>query len=257
MESSFLTFLASSGAVGLLSAWLLQLAKQSNIGLFSWFGTEANKAKANFAASAFLAGLGTIGVHTNFGMDAKGFHMQMDGTWHELIHSLGQYLWQLLNNHGMYKLFIVPPEIQGETRELQRQTLELVRQFIKREEDKVKLFVIALALATMTACASMNVQAEKVVHQSIVQSENLHTSHVLTDEQFKAVNLELNRVAVAGREYTKLQIAHQATPNDALTLLSAVDQVIHNLSAAPYVGSLGSVLDKLAKLGSQLRSHAK
>lgn len=104
----------------------------------------------------------------------------------------------------------------------------------------------------LSACASLNVSAEKLVHAAIVQSEQLHTSRALTDDQFKAVNLELNKVAVAGREWTKLVIAKSDQPADALTFLKVVQQVTANLQAAPYGGAVAHVLEKLTQLESVL-----
>lgn len=112
--------------------------------------------------------------------------------------------------------------------------------------------MILLLALSLSACASLNVTVEKLTHESIVQSENLHASHALTDDQFKAVNLELNKVAVAGREWTKLVIAKRDQPADALTFLKVVQQVTANLQAAPYGGAIAHVLDKLTQLESTL-----
>lgn len=131
---------------------------------------------------------------------------------------------------------------------------------------KKTAYALAFAAALMgTACASFNVTAEKLTHQAIVDSEALHcgakgappVGQCLTDAQFQATNLELNKIAVGGREFTKLTIAKQATSSDALAFVGSVEQSIKNLRVAPYTGVIAKVLSDLATLDAQVTKFAK
>lgn len=122
-----------------------------------------------------------------------------------------------------------------------------------------KLFVSLAITLTFVGCASIgriNQTAEKLVRESIVQSEvnrcTVHAQPCLTDEQFRAVNVQLNKVAVAGREFTKLQIAGKATIADAATFLTTVSTEITILKRTYPEGAIGNVLIKLADLQAQI-----
>ena len=121
----------------------------------------------------------------------------------------------------------------------------------------MKRIILALVLVASAACASFNVTAEKLTHQAIVDSETLHNSKVITDDQFRATNLQLNHVAVVGREFTKLTIAKQATAGDAVTFAAAIEQAIASLRAASFGGVIGTVLTDLANLDAKVSAYAK
>lgn len=117
------------------------------------------------------------------------------------------------------------------------------------------LLLLALLLSAAPGCASvsrLNQTAESLVRASIAQSEvhrcTVHPAPCLTDDQFKAVNLQLNRIAVDGREFTKLEIAGKATVQDASHLLATVAAETTTLSAAYPDGRVKTVLDQLAAL---------
>lgn len=111
-----------------------------------------------------------------------------------------------------------------------------------------------VALAGTVACASVgrvDRAAQQATHEAIVQSEQLHDANVLNDQQFKAVNLALYKVAVAGRELTQLLEKDHATVADVSTFLATVRTTAADLRAAGYPGGIGRVLDKLAELEAQ------
>lgn len=120
----------------------------------------------------------------------------------------------------------------------------------------IVLSVLVCVAALGAACASLNVTAERLTHTAIVQSENLHAGGVLNDADFQKTNLELNHIAVAGREYTKLVIAKQAGSTDVLTFLRVVQQEIATLRSASFGGVIQSVLDNLTKLEAKLLGAA-
>jgi hypothetical protein len=108
-----------------------------------------------------------------------------------------------------------------------------------------------LVLVLMSACASVgsfNTLAESTTHSAIAQSESLHTAKVLTDAQFQAINLQLNRVAVAGRELTKVLAAGTATTVNVQAFLAVIAQVTANLQGADYGSAIASSLQELSKL---------
>lgn len=133
MEGNFAQFLAGSGATALVCVWLLQSAKRSNWPMFSWLGVGKAYERANFLASVALAGLSAIGVHTDFGFDWQtlAFHWTMTGTLYGIMHGLGQWAWQIANQHAIYKLVIVPPELQGET-------LTLLRSYVEAKQAQIQ-----------------------------------------------------------------------------------------------------------------------
>lgn len=121
------------------------------------------------------------------------------------------------------------------------------------------LLACALAGSAMlgSACATAGAfdkQSEALVHQAIKSSEDLHAANVLDDAQFRSVNLELNRVAVAGREYTKLLKAGTAKPADAGTFVAALEKAVRNLQAAPYGATVAKVLSYLLTLDAKVHA---
>lgn len=118
-----------------------------------------------------------------------------------------------------------------------------------------RLCILALVACLAPACASvsrLNQSAEQLTRDAIAQSEAnrcaVHATPCLSDAQFKAVNVELNKVAVDGREFTKLEIAGKATIADASHLLATVAAETSTLSQVYADGAVKTVLDKLTAL---------
>lgn len=137
-----------------------------------------------------------------------------------------------------------------------REGSEAVASMRKGTGNGVPLLLLALLLTgSLAACASaerFNRMAADVTHAAIVASEQnrctVHPAPCLSDQQFKDVNLELYQVSVAGREFTKLQIAGTASTKDVHTFLATVATTTAALSRAFPDGSVGSVLAELTKL---------
>jgi hypothetical protein len=115
------------------------------------------------------------------------------------------------------------------------------------------LVVVAFALGAGCATVdSFNKVAADVTHDAIVASEDnrctVHAKPCLSDDQFKAVNVELHKVSVAGTEYTKLRITGKASIADVQTFLSVVAEETSILSKTFPDGSVGAVLSKLTDL---------
>ena len=124
----------------------------------------------------------------------------------------------------------------------------------------VLTFLVAAALGAGLAsgCASVdkfNVVAADVTHDAIVASEqhrcSVHWAPCLTDDKFKAVNVELHKVSVAGTEFTKLRLAGHSTIGDAHTFLAVVAEETAILSKTFQTGAIAEVLAELAKLQTQ------
>jgi hypothetical protein len=126
---------------------------------------------------------------------------------------------------------------------------------------KLKEIVIAMVMSlSLVGCAtlgSLDRSAQQFTHDAIVQSEAAHDSGSITDAQFKALNVELNKVAVAGLTFTQLLEAGQATPETATQFLNLVIQettIIRN----SYPSNLtGNVLSDLIKLQNDLQKIIK
>lgn len=100
---------------------------------------------------------------------------------------------------------------------------------------RLKVLVLGIVLSLSLGCAtlgSLDKSAEQMTHDAIVQSEVLHNANAISDAQFKAINVELNKVAVAGLAFTKLLEAGQATPSTASQFLEVVIQEAQILKAA-------------------------
>ena len=117
----------------------------------------------------------------------------------------------------------------------------------------MKSFIsIALTTIFLSGCAtlgSLDKSAEQMTHQAIVESEVLHSANVLSDAQFKAVNVELNKVSVAGLTFTKLLESGQATPATARAFLALVIDETNIIKATyPNASIVNTVLADLMQL---------
>jgi hypothetical protein len=109
--------------------------------------------------------------------------------------------------------------------------------------------VLVLSCMGCATLGSLDRSAELMTHQAIVDSETLHNANVLSDAQFKAVNVELNKIAVAGLTFTKLLESGQATPTTACAFLNLVFEEAEILRAAyPNSTVIKNILDDLIKL---------
>lgn len=110
------------------------------------------------------------------------------------------------------------------------------------------LLAIGLVLST-SACASTNVRAEHLVRSAIEASEqhrcSVSPAPCLSDGQFKAVNLELYRVSVAGEAYTKLARAGAAQPVNALDFAAAVTYALEAIARIDPTGKVSGLLAEL------------
>jgi hypothetical protein len=116
-------------------------------------------------------------------------------------------------------------------------------------------WILALVLVACTGCRStdqFNRLAAQLTSDAITASEQhrctVHGMPCLTDDQFKAVNGHLNKVSVAGEEYTKLRIAGTASVKDASTFLSTVATETGILAQTYTDGAIWAVLAKLTAL---------
>ena len=121
----------------------------------------------------------------------------------------------------------------------------------------MKVIRLALVLAALaaSACASVNVKAEKLTRQAIQASEDnqcaKHPAPCLSDAQFKATNAQLYKVSLAGETYTKLARAGSAKPVDALAFAKAVTDA---LASVAILDPTGTVSRKLADLNGVLNA---
>ena len=106
-----------------------------------------------------------------------------------------------------------------------------------------------------TGCAtvdSLNRSSEQLVKDTIRQSElnqcSVHAAPCLGPAEFAAVNVELNQIAVAGREFTKLRLRGTATVADASAFLATVAQETTTLLQEFPNGPIGSILTDLSQL---------
>lgn len=117
---------------------------------------------------------------------------------------------------------------------------------------KMRALVISLTLCvSLSGCAtlgSLDQAAEAATHNAIVQSEVLHTNNIINDAQFKAINVELNKIAVAGLAFTKMLEAGQATPVAARQFLDVIIQetkILESTYPKAYISEIFSYLTEL------------
>lgn len=124
MQNDFLQYAAASGATGLLISWTLQSMKKSTV--FSWLSVESGR--INFLTSAIMSFFAAMAISYSFQMssvfDGGNFRLTIDGSLAGIVHGILRWGWQMLNTQGMYKLFIVPAEAQGEIRCLLKQLID-------------------------------------------------------------------------------------------------------------------------------------
>lgn len=129
MENDFVRFAAASGATGLLISLTLQSMKKSKI--VRWLSVESGR--LNFLASSLMSLLAAVAINYSFNMqsimDGGVFQLTINGSLAGIAHGVMRWGWQMLNTHGMYKLFIVPAETQGEIRCLLKQLIETNQMF--------------------------------------------------------------------------------------------------------------------------------
>lgn len=123
MGDNFVQFMAASGATGLLISWLLQGLKKSIF--VKWLSVESGR--LNFLTSAMMSLAAAVAISYSFQMgsimDGGAFRITINGSMAGIGHGIVRWGWQMLNTHGMYKLFIVPAETQGEIRCLLKQLI--------------------------------------------------------------------------------------------------------------------------------------
>lgn len=123
----------------------------------------------------------------------------------------------------------------------------------------MRRLILASVILSCSACATvdtLNVTAEKLTRIAIQQNEanrcSVHPKPCLSDDQFKAVATDLNKVSVAGREFTGLSIAGKASVKDASTFLATVATVTGDLGKTFTDGAIASVLSTLAQLQQKI-----
>jgi hypothetical protein len=109
----------ASGATAIVTATLMQVFKNS--ALVPWISRDTGK--LNAIISIAVAGLATIGISYSFDYDqATGaFAIGFSGTTADVLHGVGHWVAQWCSQHAVYKGFIVPAEILGEMRAIQRE----------------------------------------------------------------------------------------------------------------------------------------
>jgi len=114
--------------------------------------------------------------------------------------------------------------------------------------------LVLSSLVLVGACASagsFDQTSEKLVRQGIDASEQLHVQKVLTDPQFQSVNLELHKVAVAGKALTQLLATNAAKQKDVAVFLDAVRLATSTLIGGGYGSAITDILNVLANLETQ------
>lgn len=121
---------------------------------------------------------------------------------------------------------------------------------------KLKATALALGLTVMMGCAtlgSLDKSAQVFTHSAIVQSEIAYDEGALTESQFKAINVELNKVAVAGLTFTKLLQTGEATPIKASAFLDLVTKELAIIKAGYPAVKVDKILANLSKLQDDIR----
>lgn len=116
--------------------------------------------------------------------------------------------------------------------------------------------LLALLLAlTLAACATVdtfNQAAANLTREAITATEQnrctVRPAPCLTDPQFRRVNVELNKISVAGQRFTTLRIAGKATTQDASAFLATLANEIGILARTFPDGVVGTILQKLGDL---------
>lgn len=119
----------------------------------------------------------------------------------------------------------------------------------------MKRLILIVALVAAAGCATVdkfNKVASDLTHEAIVASENnqctVHAAPCLSANEFREVNVELNKLSVAGREFTKLRLAGKASTADIVTFLGVVAEENAILSKTYKTGGIAKVLQALTKL---------
>ena len=121
---------------------------------------------------------------------------------------------------------------------------------------KMRLIVLcALLSGSCASTDSFNRLAANLTRDAITATEQnrctVHAQPCLSDDQFKGANVELNKISVAGREYTKLRIAGTASAKDAHTFLATVAEETAILAKTYTTGGIAAALAKLTELQSR------
>jgi hypothetical protein len=120
---------------------------------------------------------------------------------------------------------------------------------------KLKSFVLFLCLV-ISGCAtlgSLDKSAQVFTHNAIIQSEEAFAAGALTDTQFKAINVELNKIAVAGLTFTQLLAAGQATPASATQFLELITQEIGIIKDNYQALKVDKILINLTRLQTDIQ----
>lgn len=115
-------FYLTSGSAALVSAVLLQLAK--NAKAFTFLSRDTGK--LNAILSVIVAGIAALGVSYSYNYDATTgvFSLAFTGTVSSVLHGIGHWIGQWSAQHGFYKGMVVPAEILGEIRKILMDALE-------------------------------------------------------------------------------------------------------------------------------------
>lgn len=122
----------------------------------------------------------------------------------------------------------------------------------------VSLIVVLVGALALSACAgNLSQQVQKLNHDMVKQSEQMHNAPApkpsLSDAQFRAVSVDLNAIAVANLAWTK-SVASGGDPITAtITFFSVFNKSVASLAAdAPAVAltnlkaDIGAIQSKLA-----------
>lgn len=126
----------------------------------------------------------------------------------------------------------------------------------QRPGGAAKTVLFAMLIWPLAGCATAGAfarEAQVVNRQAILANRAAHQAGIVSDAEFKDIALQLNRVSVAGREFTKLLAAGRASFVDAARFLAVLQQVLDNLQAAPYGPRVQNVLRTLERLGQSAR----
>ena len=115
--------------------------------------------------------------------------------------------------------------------------------------------LILVWIVSLVACASVdsfNRTASLLTRDAITATEDhrctVHAPPCLSDDQFRAANVVLNRISVAGQTFTQQRLAGTASITDTSTFLARVSEGVSQLSTAFPTGAVVKVLEKLTEL---------